>query len=94
MTVIEALSCGVPIVGFDGSRGPAEFLRPGHDSVLVQEGESGDVEPLACALLTLVDDERRRMKLAAGALETASAHAATAVAVRWEELMYGLRSRP
>lgn len=34
------------------------------------------------------------MKLAAGALETASTHAATAVAVRWEELMYGLRSRP
>lgn len=92
MGVIEALSCGVPIVGFDGPRGPVEFLRPGRDSVLVQEGE-GDVESLASALLSLVDDERRRMALAAGALETASAHAAPAVAARWEDLMYGLRSR-
>ncbi|GGO29754.1 hypothetical protein GCM10010116_59740 [Microbispora rosea subsp. aerata] len=94
MTVIEALSCGVPVVGFAGSRGPAEFLRAGHDSVLIQEGEDDDAESLARALLTLVDDERRRMRLAAGALETASAHAAPAVAARWEDLMYGLRSRP
>ncbi|WP_169981556.1 glycosyltransferase [Microbispora sp. H10836] len=94
MTVLEALSCGVPVVGFAGSRGPAEFLRPDRDSVLVQEGEGGDAESFACALLALVDDERRRMQLAAGALESASAHAAPAVAVRWEELMYGLRSRP
>jgi glycosyltransferase involved in cell wall biosynthesis len=92
MSVIEALSCGVPIVGFGGPRGPAEFLRPGRDSVLVPEGE-GDVESYAGALLALVDDERRRMSLAAGALETAAAHAAPVVAARWQELMYGLRSR-
>ncbi|MEW9532972.1 glycosyltransferase [Microbispora sp. NPDC049125] len=92
MAVIEALSCGVPIVGFEGARGPGQFLRPGLDSVLVAEGE-GDVESYAGALLSLVDDERRRMSLAAGALETASGYAAPAIAARWQELMYGLRSR-
>jgi glycosyltransferase involved in cell wall biosynthesis len=92
MAVIEALSCGVPVVGFDGPRGRAEFLHPGKDSVLVPEGD-GETEAFACALLGLVDDERRRMSLAAGALESASAHAAPAVAGRWQELMYGLRSR-
>ncbi|MBP2708119.1 glycosyltransferase [Microbispora sp. RL4-1S] len=92
MTLIEALSCGVPVVGFEGARGPAEFLRPGRDSVLATDGDDG-VESLAAALLSLVDDERRRMSLAAGALETASAHAAPVVAARWQELMYGLRSR-
>ncbi|ETK35403.1 glycosyltransferase [Microbispora sp. ATCC PTA-5024] len=90
MAVLEALGCGVPIVGFAGSRGSSEILRAGHDSVLVPEG---DVESYAGALLALVDDERRRMALAAGALETASAYAAPAVAARWQELMYGLRSR-
>ncbi|MEZ0076987.1 glycosyltransferase [Planotetraspora sp. GP83] len=92
MTVIEALSCGVPIVAFDGPRGPAEFLRPGKDSVLVPEGQ-GEIESYAAALLALVDDERRRMSLAAGALESASARTAPAVAGRWQDLMYGLRSR-
>jgi glycosyltransferase involved in cell wall biosynthesis len=92
MTVVEALSCGVPVVGFDGPRGPGEFVRPGRDSLLVPEGEA-EIESYAAALLSLIDDERRRMVLAAGALESASTHAAPAVAARWQELMYGLRSR-
>lgn len=92
MGVIEALSCGVPVVGFDGVRGPRSFLRPGRDSVLVPEGDD-EIESYAGALLGLVDDERRRMALAAGALESAAAYAAPAVVGRWQELMYGLRSR-
>ncbi|MEO3859026.1 glycosyltransferase [Acrocarpospora sp. B8E8] len=92
MTVVEALGCGVPVVGFDGPRGLSEFVRPGRDSVLVQQG-AGETEAYAAALLSLVDDERRRMTLAAGALESAAAHAAPAVAARWQELMFGLRSR-
>ncbi|MEV0974741.1 glycosyltransferase [Microtetraspora glauca] len=92
MSVVEALSCGVPIVGFDGARGPAEFVRPGHDSVLVPEG-GDEVEAYATALLGLVDDDRRRTALAAGAIQSAAGHAAGVVAARWQELMYGLRSR-
>ncbi|MBO3752927.1 glycosyltransferase [Streptosporangiaceae bacterium NEAU-GS5] len=92
MTVLEALGCGVPVVGFDAARGPREFLRPGRDSVLAAEGE-GEVEAFADAMLALVDDERRRMVLAAGALDSASAYAAARVARQWQDLMYGLRSR-
>jgi glycosyltransferase involved in cell wall biosynthesis len=92
MTVVEALSCGVPVVGFDGPRGPAGLVRPGRDSLLVPEGHA-EIESYAAALLSLIDDEDRRRVLAAGALESASGHAAPAVAVRWEDLMYGLRSR-
>jgi glycosyltransferase involved in cell wall biosynthesis len=92
MTVLEALSCGVPVVGFDSPRGPQEFLRPGRDSVLAPEGD-GEIEAYADAVLALVDDERRRMTLAAGALESAAAYSGTRVARRWQDLMYGLRSR-
>ncbi|WP_062349198.1 glycosyltransferase [Herbidospora yilanensis] len=92
MTVNEALSTGVPIVGFDGPKGLAQFVRPGVDSVLVSEG-TGEIEAYAGALLSLVDDERKRMTLAAGALESATQRAAIAIAARWQDLMYGLRSR-
>jgi glycosyltransferase involved in cell wall biosynthesis len=92
MTVIEALGCGVPVVGFEGPRGAGEFVTPGQDSVLVPRGE-GEVEAFACAMLTLIDDERRRMVLAAGALESAARHAAPVVAARWEELAEDLRGR-
>ncbi|WP_424536727.1 glycosyltransferase [Sphaerisporangium viridialbum] len=90
MTVIEALGCGVPVVGFEGARGPGEFVTPGRDSVLVPQGE-GEIEAYASALLALIDDERRRMVLAAGALESAAGHAAPAVATRWEALVASLR---
>ncbi|GAA3786925.1 hypothetical protein GCM10022226_01410 [Sphaerisporangium flaviroseum] len=91
MTVIEALGCGVPVVGFEGARGPGEFVTAGHDSVLVARGE-GEIEAFASALLGLIDDERRRMVLAAGALESAAIHSAPAVAARWETLVESLRA--
>ncbi|MFI0420122.1 glycosyltransferase [Spongiactinospora sp. 9N601] len=90
MTVIEALGCGVPVVGFDGPRGPGQFVTPGRNGLLVPEGE-GDVEAYAAALLSLIDDERRRRALGAGALASAAGYAAPVVAQRWEELFATLR---
>ena len=48
------------------------------------------VESTPDTILTLIDDERRRMSLAAGALRSAAAHAAPVVAGRWRELMGAL----
>ncbi|MCG5215352.1 glycosyltransferase [Streptosporangium sp. KLBMP 9127] len=90
MTVIEALGCGVPVVGFDSPRGPGEFVTDDANGVLVPEG-AGEIEAYADALLSLIDDERRRKSLAAGALRGAAAHAAPAVAEQWEQLVAGLR---
>ncbi|MFC6081158.1 glycosyltransferase [Sphaerisporangium aureirubrum] len=92
MTVIEALACGVPVVGFEGTRGPGEFVTAGRDSVLVSRGEQ-ELQAYAAALLALIDDGRRRMVLAAGAREAAAAHEASVVAGRWEEMFERLRAR-
>ncbi|MEV4158760.1 glycosyltransferase [Nonomuraea dietziae] len=88
MTVLEAMGCGVPVVGFDGANGPAEYIVTGYNGVLVPEGE---IEMYAAALLALVDDDRRRRSLAAGALETATGHAAAEVSAQWEQLIGDLR---
>lgn len=91
MTVLEAMGCGVPVVAFEGARGPAEFVATGYNGVLVPEAAAADLELLAAALLALIDDERRRRSLAAGALETAVRHAADEVAPQWEKLISELR---
>jgi glycosyltransferase involved in cell wall biosynthesis len=90
MTVLEAMGCGVPVVAFDGARGPTEFVATGYNGVLVPESE-GELQLYAAALLALIDDERRRRSLAAGALDTAVRHSADEVAEQWEKLIADLR---
>ncbi|MEV4114009.1 glycosyltransferase [Nonomuraea sp. NPDC049695] len=90
MAVLEAMGCGVPVVAFEGARGPEEFVATGYNGVLVPETQD-ELELFAAALLALIDDERRRRSLAAGALDTAVRHAAGEVAEQWEKLITDLR---
>ncbi|GAA4196541.1 hypothetical protein GCM10022252_44040 [Streptosporangium oxazolinicum] len=92
MTVIEAMASGVPVIAFDSPRGPGEFVADGRSGVLVAEGD-GEIEAYASALLALIDDERRRRELAAGALEVAAGHGASSVAERWEKLIVATSRR-
>ncbi|MFG1697792.1 glycosyltransferase [Nonomuraea sp. NPDC049309] len=88
MAVLEAMGCGVPVVAYEGARGPREFVATGYNGVLVPED---DPEVFAAALLALIDDERRRRSLAAGARDTALRHSADEIAEQWEKLICGLR---
>lgn len=65
-TVLEALACAVPVVGFDAG-GIAEMVRPGVTGELVPVG---DVPALRGAIAALLLDEGRRRALGAGARET------------------------
>lgn len=88
MTILEAMGCGVPVVAFDGARGPIEFVATGYNGVLVPEGQE---DLFAAAVLALIDDERRRRSLAAGALDTTARHSSVVVGEQWEKLISELR---
>ncbi|WP_219467672.1 glycosyltransferase [Nonomuraea rhizosphaerae] len=90
ITVLEAMGCGVPVVAFEGARGADEFVATGYNGVLVPAAD-GELELFAAALLALIDDERRRRSLAAGALETAIRHEAAEIGGQWERLIAELR---
>ncbi|GAB2447828.1 hypothetical protein GCM10027187_13500 [Streptosporangium sandarakinum] len=81
MTIIEAFSCGVPVVSFDCPRGPREIITSGHDGLLVP---ADDVDALAEGLLRMIDDEEGRHRMARNALETAARYDMSVVAERWE----------
>jgi glycosyltransferase involved in cell wall biosynthesis len=59
MVLIEAKSCGLPIVSFDCPEGPADIIRNGIDGVLV---EDGNIKALSDAILRFVEnpDIRKR----------------------------------
>ena len=63
LVALEALACGVPVVA-SAVGGLKEMVVDGESGMLVAPG---DAAALAQALLTLLSDERRRLRLAAGA---------------------------
>jgi glycosyltransferase involved in cell wall biosynthesis len=91
MTIVEAFGCGVPVVAFDCPQGPREIITPGHDGLLVPDG---DVDAFAEALLSLIDSPDELRRLADNARETARRYDIAAVADRWDEVFADLRPRP
>jgi glycosyltransferase involved in cell wall biosynthesis len=90
MVIVEAMSCGLPVVSFDCPRGPAEIITPGRDGILVPPE---DVAGLSAAIEALVVDPERRRAYGAAALETARAYDVREIAARWEALLAELATR-
>ena len=59
MVLVEAMACGKPVIASD-SGGPREIVQDGVTGLLVRPG---DAARFAQAILTLLGDERRRLRM-------------------------------
>jgi glycosyltransferase involved in cell wall biosynthesis len=93
MVLPEAMSIGLPVVSFDCPRGPSDILSDGENGFLVR---NGDIDGLAAAMLTLVEDEGLRQRMGQRARETSEVYAIDSIGSMWqalfEDLRYGRRS--
>jgi glycosyltransferase involved in cell wall biosynthesis len=87
MVLLEAMAVGLPVVSFDCPTGPREIVEDGRNGLLVRPG---DVDALAVALNTLIEDEGFRKRCSAGALETAERYSQDVIGARWERLIEDL----
>lgn len=58
MVLIEAMSCGLPVISFDFSCGPKEIIKNGVNGVLV---EDGNIQDLAAKIEQLICNESLRL---------------------------------
>ncbi|MFG1706886.1 glycosyltransferase [Nonomuraea sp. M3C6] len=89
MTILEALSKGVPVVAFDCPHGPGEIITHGRDGLLVPPR---DVDALATAIGVLLDDEGERHVMGAAALDTSKLYDLDVIGRRWTELLTDLNA--
>ncbi|WP_326642459.1 glycosyltransferase [Nonomuraea fuscirosea] len=89
MTVLEALSKGVPVVAFDCPHGPGEIITHGHDGLLVPQQH---VTALAAAIGLLIDHETGRRTMGSAALTTSQRYTPEVVGRCWEELLAELEA--
>jgi glycosyltransferase involved in cell wall biosynthesis len=90
MVLIEAMSCGLPVVSFACPNGPAEILTDGEDGRLVP---AENVEAFAGALRDLMQDEQARQRLGDAARRSADRFAPDRVVSDLEALLASL-ARP
>jgi glycosyltransferase involved in cell wall biosynthesis len=61
MVMLEAMSCGLPVVSFDFMSGPREILKDGINGIIVKDG---DIDALAQTMRRLIEDRALRNELA------------------------------
>jgi len=92
MTLLEALSCGLPCVAFDCAPGVREILRgdePGGDGTTTVNGvlvTPGNTEAFGEVLGRLMDDAALRGKLAAAAPGSVARYDPGVIGERWDRL--------
>jgi glycosyltransferase involved in cell wall biosynthesis len=90
LALVEAMGVGLPPVSFACPQGPIEIIDDGVDGVLVG---AEDIEALASAICSLIENPSRRADLGAAARASVARYSTAAVDERWEQLIGELSAR-
>lgn len=82
MVMIEAMSCGLPVVTFDYPCGPKDIIRDGENGLLVKEG---DIEGLSQALGRMMTDEDLRIRLGKAARHVLDTYRENTIMQQWTQ---------
>lgn len=81
MVMVEAMSCGVPVLSYDFQCGPRDIITPGKNGLLIKEG---DIIGLAHAMKRMMLNEVMLESMSEHALEVSSVYSEASVMAQWE----------
>lgn len=85
LVLVEAMSCGVPVVSFDCPTGPRDIIDGSGWGALVP---NNDVDALARAIVDMIElGPERRRELGAAARASANERSLSVIAGQWEQLL-------
>lgn len=87
MVMVEAMSCGLPVVSFDFKCGPKDIIRDGKNGILVS---NGNIRSLADAMMGLMSDWERRKSMSAEARKVVDTYSESTIMRKWIRLFVGL----
>jgi glycosyltransferase involved in cell wall biosynthesis len=88
MVLIEAMSCGLPIVSFDAPCGPKDIVADGENGFLVK---FGDIKTLSEKINSLIESEELRKSMGAKAHEMSLNYSEEIIMKQWIKLFNDLR---
>ena len=88
MVMIEAMSCGVPVVSFDFLCGPRDIIRPGENGLIAPEG---DIPALAAQMRRAMEDPVLLDRMSGVAREISKTYSEESVMRQWEQLFNVIR---
>lgn len=92
LVVIEAMTCGLPVVAMDCPTGTREIVETEKNGILVPDG---DVKSMTDALSRLMSDSNLRQRMAQGALTTAHTRfAIEPIMQQWLQLFHSVQASP
>ena len=87
MVLVEAMSCGLPVVSFACPCGPKDIVSDGEDGLLV---EPGNIDKLSEAMTKMIREDNLRTSMAQSAMVNAESFRMERIAQQWKQLFTSL----
>ena len=80
LVLIEAMSCGLPVISFDCKYGPRSVIRNKETGLLVP---FGDIKEMATAICSMIEHDKERQRMAANARQEIQKYNAENIMPLW-----------
>ncbi len=85
LVLLEASTCGLPLVAFDCPSGPRDIIEDGKNGFLIKQ--VGDIEGMANAISKLIEDDELRHEMGTKAMEMADKFSIEKIQKMWIGLL-------
>lgn len=87
LVLVEAMSCGIPVISFDCPYGPSDIIQDGENGYLVQ---LGDNDAFAERICYLIEHPEERERLSTNGLRSAARYSLDSIMPLWAQLFKNL----